>query len=335
MSGQIILLYFLRFLTVLIGFCIVLFLLKQKRSLDLEKKFEQFALWSPKDYEESFFDIIGRFFWDILKKISKKLEKSVVLKKYSKRYEKYLKSEELEKFSTMNFITIKFILGFVMVLLYAISSAFELSHVEFPIVLLMFIFGFFILDMFLYVDYNAKRKRIEEDLLQAIMIMNNNFKSGRNIMQAVEIVANEIEGPISDEFKKIYMDMTYGLSLEVVFDRFYHRVKIEDANYITSSLTLLNKTGGNIVKVFDTIEKNFFNKKRIKEEMHSLTTSSVFVFRMLCVLPFIFVLAIYILNPTYFNPLFTTSIGRFLLGLVIVLYVLYIIVIKKVLEVKI
>ena len=112
-------------------------------------------------------------------------------------------------------------------------------------------------------------------------------------------------------------------------------IKIEDANYITSSLTLLNKTGGNIVKVFDTIEKNFFNKKRIKEEMHSLTTSSVFVFRMLCVLPFIFILSIYILNPTYFNPLFTTSIGRFLLGLVIVLYVLYIIVIKKVLEVKI
>ena len=334
MSGQIILLYLLRFLTVLIGFCIVLFMLKQKRSLDLEKKFEQFALWSPKDYEESFLDMVGRFFWSKIKQISKGLEKSVFLKKYSKRYEKYLTLEELEKYSTMNFITIKFILGFLMVLLYAVSSAFELSRVEVPIVFLMFIFGFFILDMFLYVDYKAKRKRIEEDLLQAIMIMNNNFKSGRNIMQAVEIVANEIEGPISDEFKKIHMDMTYGLSLEVVFDRFYHRVKIEDANYITSSLTLLNKTGGNIVKVFDTIETNFFNKKRIKEEMKSLTASSIFAFRMLCLLPFIFVIVIFALNPGYFNPLFTTNVGRVLLGLIILLYGLYIMIIKKVLEVK-
>ena len=76
------------------------------------------------------------------------------------------------------------------------------------------------------------------------------------------------------------MDIDYGLSLEVVFDRFYNRVKLEDIKYITSSLSLINKTGGNIVRVFGSIEKNFYDKKKIKDEMNSLTSSSIFIWRL-------------------------------------------------------
>lgn len=154
-------------------------------------------------------------------------------------------------------------------------------------------------------------------------------------MQAVEIVKEELEGPISDEFKKIYLDMTYGLSIEVVFDRFYNRVKLEDAKYITSSLALLNKTGGNIVRVFGSIERSFFEKKKLKQEMKSLTSASIFVFRTLCILPFLFITVIYLLNPTYFAPLFESTLGFFFLGFTVLLYGLYIFVIKKVLEVRI
>ena len=54
---------------------------------------------------------------------------------------------------------------------------------------------------------NVKCK-MENDLLQAIIIMNNAFKSGYSIMQAIYLVYTEMEGPISIEFKKMYMDIT-------------------------------------------------------------------------------------------------------------------------------
>ena len=130
------------------------------------------------------------------------------------------------------------------------------------------------------------------------------------------------------------MDITYGLSLDVVFHRFYERVKIEDAKYITTSLTLLNKTGGDITRMFSMLEKSILDKKNLRNELASLTASSRFVFRFLVFLPFIFVFIIFILNPTYFAPLVTTSIGLMVLGLIIILYALYIWIIKKVLEVK-
>ena len=165
--------------------------------------------------------------------------------------------------------------------------------------------------------------------------MNNAFGSGKNIMQAIQIVKTELDGPIQDEFEKIYLDISYGLTLDIVFKRFYERVKVEDAKYITSSLTLLNKTGGDIVKVFSRLEKSILDKKNLRNELHSLTSSSRFVFRFLTVLPFAFVLIIFILNPSYFTPLFTSSLGIMVLVFMAILYILYIIIIRRVLEVKI
>ena len=163
--------------------------------------------------------------------------------------------------------------------------------------------------------------------------MNSAFKSGRNIMQAVEVVKDELDGPIQDEFKKIYLDITYGLELDLVFKRFYERVKLEDAKYISSSLTLLNKTGGDIVKVFSLIEKSIFDKKNLKNELNSLTASSQFVFKLLIFLPLLLVSLIFMLNPSYFEVMIKEPLGIILLIFIILLYILYILVVQKVLEV--
>jgi len=322
-------------ITIFLLLLLIIYLLRQSRIIKLEKRFEKFALISYKDQEKSIFDMIVFGFFKMVRVVSQVLEKSVFLKRYSARYEKFIKYEDKELVIGMDYVSIKFLFAFFVLALQGISAMFQVAHVGMMTILLTSLIGFFLPDLYLQVMYQKKRKRVEEDLLKAIILMNNSFKAGRNIMQAVEIVKEELDGPISDEFKKIYLDMTYGLSLEVVFDRFYNRVKLDDAKYITSSLTLLNKTGGNIVKVFGTIEKSFFEKKKLKQEMQSLTSASIFVFRTLCVLPFIFIIMIYMLNPSYFAPIFSTTIGLVLLGITVLFYALYIFIIKKVLEVKI
>ena len=310
-------------IVILILLILIVYLMRQKRIIRLEKRFEDFALLSIHDKEKSFFDGVAEFLWKVVHKVAKTLQKSVFL------------NEDKDSITGMDYIAIKVLVGLSFIVFNILTFMFQVMEMSLISFLISFLIGFFIPDIFIHLEYQKKRKRVEEDLLKAIIIMNNSFKSGRNIMQAVQIVKEELDGPISDEFKKIYLDMTYGLSIDVVFDRFYNRVKLEDAKYITSSLTLLNKTGGNIVKVFGTIEHSFFDKKKLKQEMQSLTAASIFVFRTLCFLPLFFIVAIYILNPSYFAPMFETGLGRMVLALIVLLYVLYILVIKKVLEVKI
>ena len=190
-------------------------------------------------------------------------------------------------------------------------------------------------DIILIIVYKKKRNTIEAGLLQAIVIMNSAFKSGKNIWQAINIVKTSTESPIKEEFEIISKDIDYGLDLLTVFERFYNRVKVEEVKYITSSLSLLNKTGGNIVSVFNMIEKHFYDKLKIKNELNSLTSSSKMLYRILVVIPFVFIIVITMLNKDYFNPLFNNILGIFAIILAPILYTIYILVIRKILKVEV
>ena len=175
---------------------------------------------------------------------------------------------------------------------------------------------------------------MENDLLQAIIIMNNAFKSGRSIVQAIELIGDELPGVIGDQFRRMRKELKTGLSVEDVFRRFAERIDFEEVTYLTASLTILNKTGGNIIKVFSSIERSLFLKKRLKMELKSLTGSSKIIMWVLFFVPIMFAVVITILNPGYFNPFFQSNIGLMLFGVILLLYAIYIAIVRKILKVR-
>lgn len=304
------------------------------KNIKLVKKFSKYTISSIKNNEVSFLDRIGKLINKLIKFIVKILNKSKIMIKYSQRYDKHLSFDELKNKNGLDILAIKFLTFILFLTLYLITQIVQYKPILFSGILLSSLVGFFILDVFIFFDYKKKRKEVEEDLLKAIIIMNNAFKSGRSTMQAIEIVKEGLTGSISDEFKKIHLDISYGLSIETVFERFYQRIKIEEAKYLSSSLTLLNKTGGNITKVFETIEKEFYNRKRLNNELKTMTSSSIFVYRMLLFVPVFITLIIYLFNNEYFKPFYTNSLGKLILLFIILLYMLYIIIIKRVMKVE-
>ena len=129
--------------------------------------------------------------------------------------------------------------------------------------------------------------------------------------------------------------MSYGLSVDVAFMRFAKRVKLEEANYIASSLTILNKTGGNIINVFSSIEKTLFDKKKLEEDLKNSTAASNLVVKVLMVIPVLFVLIIYVVSPNYFEPLFASALGCMILFIVLFMFVIYIYLLNKIMKVRV
>ncbi len=318
----------------IIFFILMKYLFQEYHKSYIEKRFTNYSLNSFKDKETPFFEIIYRLVKKTLKKITVFLKKNTFLKKYSLRYEKYISFDNIESIEPLDFVSTKILIGLFVGILYSVCTIIQ-NNFNGMTLLLFIIIGFIVPDLYFYLSYKNRKKLIEKNLLSAIIMMNNSFKSGMNIVQAVDIVKNELVGPISDEFKKISLDISYGLSLEVAFQRFYKRVGIEEAKYITSSLSLINKTGGNIVKVFDAIEKTFYDEKKLKDEMNSLTSSSVFMFRLLVFMPIVLIIVIFSLNNSFFSPLITTKEGRMIILLILLLYIIYIFVVKKIMKVNI
>lgn len=319
---------------IIVSFSLIVFIIfKNFKSYEYEKKFQDFSLLSNKDTDISFFERLTYYFWELVHSFSNVLSYSKIIEKHSKKFENDMVFEKKNIQKPIDYISIKVLCSCIFIVIFCITTILQYETLDVMQLLIITLVGYFFPNIIIVYKRKIRKDKIEEDLLKAIIIMNNSFKSGRNIMQAIETVKNELDGPIADEFKKISLDISYGLSLDTVFNRFYNRVQTEDAKYIASSLTLLNKTGGNIVKVFSMIEQSFFDRKKLKNELESLTASSVFVFRLLTFMPVIFVLLINFLNKDYFKPLISSPLGIVLLIIILALYVFYIVIIRKVLKV--
>ena len=318
---------------IMIFIVFAIWFLRQIRINRLNKRINTYTINNNLN-RHSLFDIITNFALNMRKRISKDLSKSTFLKKYSLKYEKYIDKNKPGIHDPMEYIAAKFILSIVAIFILIVSAVVQNDSITFIKVFIAFCLGFFSLDILLLSRGKIVLHRMKNDLLKAITIMNNSFKSGRSIVQTIKIVSDEIDGPLQEEFKKMYEDLEYGLEIEAVFKRFNARVNLKEVKYITTSLTILNKTGGNIVDVFSSIEKTVFNNKKLEDELHNLSAASKALYRILIFIPVVFTILIYLLDASYFNPLITNPLGIAIIVLIIILYVLYIVIVKRIIKVK-
>ena len=226
---------------VILGICIIFIIcaflfVRLYFSIKLENKLKKFTVNVSENNTISFVDRLMIFFLKIIKKISKLNSKSVILKKYSEKLSKYLIYNKSNNLSSIDYVSIKILYMIFIDILYVIMSILKSVKTSLSLFIILSFVSFFMIDIILIIVYKKKRNTIEAGLLQAIVIMNSAFKSGKNIWQAINIVKTSTESPIKEEFEIISKDIDYGLDLLTVFERFYNRVKVEEVKYITSSL---------------------------------------------------------------------------------------------------
>lgn len=309
-------------------------LLKYLQSIKFEKRYGKYAIEPEYDRTPSLFDVILRFYSNIVKSLGEVIEKVSFIERYSKRFEKYMLFTKDRYDRATDIIASKILCAFAFLILAVVSKAIQYKTLNLYEMFIPLVFGFFVIDVIYIFRYRMYRERIENDLLQGVIIMNNAFKSGRSIVQAIDLVGKELPGIIGTQFNIMKKELSKGLSVDVVFSRFASRVDIEEVNYLTASLTILNRTGGNIIKVFDSIQTSLFMKKKLRLELNSLTGSSKIIMWVLFLIPVLYVLIISVLNPTYFDPFFNTPLGIILLTVAIIFYFIYIIIVRKILKVR-
>ena len=150
-------------------------ILYYRRSVRLEKRISRYSVEPLQDNSLSVLDNMEIRYDRLNHKIGNLLSKSVFCTKYAKRYEKYLGILDKKYSRVMDIVATKFIMGilFLGIAIFSKTIQYEVLHVYewiFP-----FLVGFIFPNLIYEYKYRAYRNRLENDLLQAIIIMNNAF----------------------------------------------------------------------------------------------------------------------------------------------------------------
>lgn len=307
-------------------------LIRYNQSIKKKQRITRHTLTLAKSNELS----LGDTSWLLIKKtaiwLTNILEKSIVLNKLSVRKEKYLVMINNPKFKVLDILSYQIIFSSIYLVLFLFLDILFNERFNGFIIVIAMVGGFISIDLYFKIKYIRYQKQIKSQLLDAIILMNNAFKAGKSTIQAVENTYLELGGALGKEFKQVHQDIIKGLGIDEAFNRLAKRTELKELDYVASTISIMTKTGGNIITIFDRILVSYYNQNKLNEEIRSLIAMSNLTRYTLIIMPFILCLILMVVNPAYFSIMFTTSAGNLFMALLIFMYIIYIYLTNKIIK---
>ena len=189
----------------------------------------------------------------------------------------------------------------------------------------------------IYVQFKAARrlKAFTNQLGDAIAMLSNAIKSGFTFQQAMGVVAEELKGPISEEFTRAINEIQLGITLEEALEGICKRVKDDDFEMVAMSVVIQRQVGGNLSQILDTVGETIRDRIKLKGEIKSLTAEGVISGWTIAVLPIVTGVFCEIINPGYFDSLVQVEFGQYIFAACLISELIGIIIIKYIINVKI
>jgi tight adherence protein B len=159
----------------------------------------------------------------------------------------------------------------------------------------------------------SRQNKFQTQLLDALSSLSQSLKAGLSLLQAMEILVEDMPEPISQEFSVIIKKNKAGNPLEDAFEELNRTMQLEDLNLMTTAILVARETGGNLTNVFSKLASTIRQKKRIREQVKTLTTQARWQGVIMSCLPVIFAVMVFNMNRNFFNIMWESELGRILL----------------------
>jgi tight adherence protein B len=182
---------------------------------------------------------------------------------------------------------------------------------------------------------NARVAKLNAQLPEALSIISNALKAGFGLLQAMDNAADQLSHPISTELGRTIHEMNVGSSAEEALVNLSERSGSLDLDIVVTAILVQRTVGGNLGEILDNVAETMRERIRIRGEIQTLTAQQKLTGLVIGFIPIGVGVLFQIMSPGYIEPLFTTLVGRFLIGMAVVLEVIGVMVIQRILNIEV
>jgi len=189
----------------------------------------------------------------------------------------------------------------------------------------------------LYVNVRKARRRkaLGNQLAEALSMMASSLRSGYSFLRAMQIVKDEMDPPIAEEFGRVLDELNVGVSHERALQHLYDRCPTGDIELVVTACQIQSNVGGNLAQILDTTAEMIRERVRLQGEIAALTAEGRLSAGILAALPIFLAVIVDYLSPGYLEPLFTTQPGLIMFGGASMAMFVGLLLIKKMLAIQI
>jgi tight adherence protein B len=164
-----------------------------------------------------------------------------------------------------------------------------------------------------------RRLAFSNQLVDGLVLMANGLRSGFAIIQAMDMLIDEMPAPISQEFRMVRQELQLGVDLEDALQHCVDRTRDPDLDLVVTAIKITRQLGGNLAEVFDRIVAMVRDRKTMVGKAEALTAEGRLQATVVGLLPYGFAFVLVKVNPDLMRLMWTTVPGFLLLLLAIVL----------------
>jgi tight adherence protein B len=206
-----------------------------------------------------------------------------------------------------------------------------------PIYAIPLVAGFLAALPFLWL-LKRKQKRIKKFLdamPEAVELISRALRAGHGLASGLHLVAEEMSGPIADEFGRVFEEQNLGVPIELSLRNMADRIPIMDVRFFVIAIIIQRATGGDLAEVLDKIGQLIRQRYELLGHVKALTAEGRLSGIVLLALPPGLLAFLSFSNYKYISPLFTTSVGTKMLLITGILQLLGAWMINKIVAIKV
>jgi tight adherence protein B len=161
--------------------------------------------------------------------------------------------------------------------------------------------------------YWQKRKRmatLERQLPEALELMSRALKAGHAFSVGLKLVAEESADPLGLEFRRVFEEVSMGVSLPQAMQNMTDRLNSVDIKFFVTSVLVQRETGGNLAEIIDSLATLIRKRFELQMKVKALSAEGRFSAIVLFILPLFVAGALFKVNPEYIGLLFTDPFGQ-------------------------
>jgi len=182
---------------------------------------------------------------------------------------------------------------------------------------------------------NKRRQAFSEKLPEALDYVTRSLRAGHSLTSAIGIVGKEFPGPIGQEFKIVFDEISFGIPFKEAMDRLADRVESVDLNFFVISLEIQHETGGNLTELLEGLAKTIRERFKLRGKIRTLSAEGRISALVLGCMPFILIGILTVINPEYTSVLWITPQGNTLLIVMAVLMALGFFSLNRISQIKV
>jgi len=200
--------------------------------------------------------------------------------------------------------------------------------------LVALVVGFWLPNLYVRFKANRRIRALESQLPGAIDHLTRAVRAGHPFSAGLKMLAEESDEPIASEFRAVFEEQRFGLPFEEALLGFGDRVDLPDVRILITAILVQKEVGGNLAEILEKVAGTMRARFTIRRQVRVFTVQGRMSGYILAALPLVVGGFILLINRDYMEPLFTHPVGKWALGLALVLQLIGFLWIRKIVNVE-